>query len=62
MQHKISTRTLVPKVAVQPAHAADAALRPKIGAILKDGFDPTAFPIYEGGAADGHSVGRPAVE
>jgi hypothetical protein len=29
---------------------------PKIGAILKAGFGPTVFPIYDGGAADGQSV------
>jgi hypothetical protein len=34
---------------------------PKIGAILKAGIGPTAFPIYGGGAADGQAVGR-AVE
>jgi Ser/Thr protein kinase RdoA (MazF antagonist) len=31
---------------------------PKIGAILKPGFGPSAFPIYWCGAADGQAVGR----
>jgi hypothetical protein len=30
----------------------------KIGAILKPRFGPTAFPIYQGGAADAQHVGR----
>src|SRR3954468_23518724 len=29
----------------------------KISAILKPGIGPKAFPIYGGGAADGHTVG-----
>jgi hypothetical protein len=35
---------------------------PKIGAILKTGFVPTVFPIYHGGAADGHTVGWPLIK
>jgi hypothetical protein len=31
----------------------------KIGAILKAGIGPTAFPIYHGGAADGQGVSPP---
>ena len=33
----------------------------KIAAILKVGFGPSAFPIYEGGAGDAQPVGRAAV-
>jgi len=31
---------------------------PKIVAILKRSFGPTAFPVYHGGAADGQDVRR----
>jgi hypothetical protein len=33
-------------------------LRPKIGAILKVRFSPTAIPTYQGGAAHAQAVGR----
>ena len=37
--------------AAQQAAQADAASGRKIGAILKTRNSPTAFPIYQGGAA-----------
>lgn len=44
--------------AVQQAHPADAALRPQDRAHFDIWFQPNSFPDLQGGAADGHGVGR----
>jgi hypothetical protein len=42
-----------------PSIQADAALRPKIGGILKSGFGLTPLPIYQCGAAHAQAVSPP---
>ncbi len=44
--------------AVQHGHAADGALRLKIGAFLNAGIGATPIPIYQCAAADTQPVGR----
>src|SRR6266545_5421053 len=45
--------------AAQPARAADAALRPKIAAILTADLMPTAMSTYRGGASEAQAVRPP---
>src|SRR6476661_129185 len=52
--HKIATHRPVPVVAVQPAHAPDAAARRQDRSHFESCVHSIAFPIYLCGAGDGH--------
>jgi hypothetical protein len=45
------------KPAVQPAHAADAALRPQDRSHFEGGNQPDCLPDLQGGAAERQGVG-----
>jgi hypothetical protein len=44
-------------IAAQPAHAVDAASRPRDPSFFERWYQPNPFPNYDGGATDGQSVG-----